>query len=144
MLAAAGKAYYFQARLTAVAVCPKCGGEGRLVGENKYLCGQCGTEFYVCPLCGAAFFSPQQLGGHMKYHRREQERGQDPVLATLQEIASTLQEIVGRLDRQEERLARLERILASLQAPQQAPAQEGAEDLPEFVRGNPWLKILSR
>jgi ribosomal protein S27AE len=137
-----GKVYYFECTINGVAGggagCPKCGGQGKPIGENRYLCGQCGTEFYACPVCGATFFSPQQLGGHMKYHKREQERGRDAVL-------DTLQEIVNRLDMLEDRLDRIEKILNSLatQPRLETPQKTGESELPSFARDNPWLKILS-
>jgi len=137
-----GKIYYFVRRHDSVASvdarCPKCGGQGTLIGENRFLCQQCGTEFYACPICGATFFSPQQLGGHMKYHKREREKSRDPVL-------DTLQEIVKKLDMLEERLDRIEKTLNSLAAmPRLETSQPTSEELPSFARDNPWLKILSR
>jgi MinD superfamily P-loop ATPase len=118
--------------------CPKCGGEARVAGENKYVCEGCGTAFYACPVCGATFFTSQQLGGHMRTHGRR-DRADAEILGVLEEIA-------GRLEKVEERLGRIEQILASLSAQparlQTAEDREGGE-LPSYARDNPWLRILS-
>jgi hypothetical protein len=74
----------------------------------------------------------------MKYHRREQEKGGDPVLDTLQEIVKTL-------DMLKERLDRIEKILNSLATQPRLEAQKAGEsELPSYARDNPWFGILSR
>jgi ribosomal protein S27E len=114
--------------------CPKCGGEARVAGENKYVCEGCGTAFYACPACGATFFTSQQLGGHMRTHGRR-DRADAEILGVLEEIA-------GRLERVEERLDRIERMLSGLSSARVESAPEKSE-LPSYARDNPWLRILS-
>ena len=138
--------------------CPKCGGERlREVGENHYLCRGCGHEFYACPLCGEAFAHQRQLAGHMRAHRRPGEREVLEELRALSEEIRTVQVLLEEaLAAQRLILAKLDQVLelqeralnlppraAPLAAP--APAEEGTadEDLPDFLRGNPWLRLLS-
>jgi uncharacterized C2H2 Zn-finger protein len=132
--------------------CPKCG-SGRLkeVGENHYLCEYCGHEFYACPICGEAFAHQRQLAAHTKKHRGLEER---EILEELKALRELLEEvlagqkvILAKLDRvldaQKEVLERLDRVLELLSAKPAPAAQEPSdEELPDFLKGNPWLRML--
>gem|GEM_PF-2386746 len=125
--------------------CPKCGSAAlREIGKNRFMCRECGTFFYACPECGATFFSVQELGGHMRAHRRQRPADSpEEVLHILLEIRETLKRV-------EERLEWLESAVAQLSARAAAPAVGAPTDvavgleLPEFLRGNPWIDALGR
>jgi endogenous inhibitor of DNA gyrase (YacG/DUF329 family) len=136
--------------------CPKCGrsGELREIGENHYLCRYCGNEFYACPICGTGFATQQQLAGHMGVHRKLEGRW---VLEELRALRELLEEVAAGqrllLDEMKLVLARLEEVsgtldkaLALLSArpiPAPAPAAEPSdEELPDFIKDNPWLSVL--
>jgi len=136
--------------------CPKCGrGELREVGENHYLCRYCGHEFYACPVCGEAFAHQRQLAAHTKKHRGVEERAIAKELGALRELLEELKALLEEvlagqkviLAKLDELLEMQRRALALLSAkPAPAPAAEAAEpsdeELPDFVRDNPWLRVL--
>jgi len=130
--------------------CPKCGsGELREIGENHYLCRYCGYEFYACPVCGAGFATQQQLAGHMGVHRKLEGRW---VLEELRALRELLEEVAAGqrllLDEMKLVLAKLEEVSGKLDRvlsakPVPAPAAEPSdEELPDFLKDNPWLSVL--
>jgi uncharacterized coiled-coil protein SlyX/predicted RNA-binding Zn-ribbon protein involved in translation (DUF1610 family) len=136
--------------------CPKCGGSDlRRVKGSRYMCRGCGYEFYACPVCGEAFEQKWQLASHMRKHRGTEER---EVLEELRALRELLEEVAAGqklilakldqvLDAQKEVLEKLDRALALLSAkPVSAPAAEAAEpsdeELPDFIKDNPWLSVL--
>jgi uncharacterized C2H2 Zn-finger protein len=121
--------------------CPKCGSEKvRALRGNKYLCEYCYYTFYACPVCGETFAYAWQLSSHMRKHRKRGEREElrallEELLAGQRLVLAKLEEVSGKLDRVLE--------LLSAKAPIPAPAAElPGEELPDFLRDNPWLSIL--
>jgi len=134
--------------------CPKCGrSELREIGENHYLCRYCGHEFFVCTVCGEAFAAQQQLAAHTKKHRGVEER---KVLEELRAIRELLEELLAsqrllleemkiahaKLDQVLEKLDRALALLSAKPAPAPAAAEPSDEELPDFLRDNPWLSVL--
>jgi uncharacterized Zn finger protein (UPF0148 family) len=123
--------------------CPKCGSDKlRVVGENHYLCKYCGHEFYACPICGEAFAHQRQLAGHVGVHRKLEGRW---VLEELKALRELLEEVIAgqrlvlaKLDQVSEKLDRALEPTSTRAAPPTAN-----ESLPDFLQGNPWLRMLS-
>lgn len=115
--------------------CPKCGsGSTREVGENRYLCLSCGYAFYACPVCGKAFEQPFQLAGHMRSHRRRQDSS-ELIQLVLVEIRAVREELRAQREL-------LERILEELRGRGEPQREQLQGELPDFLRGNPWLSVL--
>jgi len=122
--------------------CPKCGSEElRALRGSRYLCEYCGYAFYACTVCGEFFERAWQLSSHMRRHR--ERKGEREVKAILEELLASQKLILAKLDQV---LEKLELALDLLQrAPLAvAPAGEGPADesLPDFLRNNPWLRML--
>jgi len=119
------------------------------------MCRGCGYEFYACPVCGEAFEQKWQLASHARKHRGAEER---EVLEELRALRELLEELLASqrllldemklvLAKLDQVLEKLDRALALLSAkPVPAPAAEAAEpsdeELPDFIRDNPWLSVL--
>ena len=112
---------------------------------SRFFCLNCAYEFYACPVCGEAFEQKWQLASHMRKHRGDERE----VVEELRAVRSLVEEVLAA---QRLILAKLDQVLGALDllpravplaAP--APAEEGPadEDLPDFLRGNPWLRFLS-
>jgi uncharacterized C2H2 Zn-finger protein len=135
--------------------CPKCGsGELKEIGENHYLCRYCGHEFYACPVCGEAFAHQRQLAAHTKKHRGVEERAVAEELRALRELLEELKAfleellagqkvILAKLDEVLEMQRKVLELLSARPAPAAPPAAEPSdENLPDFLRDNPWLSVL--
>jgi len=131
------------ARLNLVAErvrCPKCGGERlRALRGSKYLCEYCGYTFYACPVCGEFFERSWQLSSHMRRHR-ERRGEQEELKALLEEVLAGQRLLLAKLDQV---LEKLDRALepSSTRAPP-LTTSAGNESLPDFLKGNPWLRML--
>jgi predicted RNA-binding Zn-ribbon protein involved in translation (DUF1610 family) len=123
--------------------CPKCGSERlRALRGNKYLCEYCGYTFYACPVCGEFFERAWQLSSHMRRHR-ERRGEQEELKALLEEVLAGQKLILARLDQVLEKLDRVLALLSARPAPAAPPAAEPSdEELPDFLRDNPWLRML--
>ena len=122
----------------------------------------CGKKWYKCPYCDYLAASTQSLGGHVKTHRYEivaellERMGLDPgvveearradlapsevlFLVAVREIVSRLERIESMLDSGRERCAKTTRTGSVEKVAAKEP-----EELPEFVRDNPWVQVLSR
>ena len=112
----------------------------RALRGSKYLCEYCYYTFYACPVCGETFAYAWQLSSHMRKHRKKGERGElrallEELLAGQRLVLAKLEEVSGKLDRVLE--------LLSAKAPAAPPAAEPSdEELPDFLRDNPWLSVL--
>jgi uncharacterized C2H2 Zn-finger protein len=131
--------------------CPKCGrSELREIGENHYLCRYCGYEFYACPFCGTGFATQQQLAGHISVHRKLEGRWVLEELRTLRELMEELKPLLEELlagqkiilAKLEEVSGKLDSALGLLSAKTPPAAEPSDENLPDFLRGNPWLRML--
>jgi len=149
--------------------CPLCGRPLEVLLERRgsyvCLCPEHG-RFYVCRECGYVTRSRRGIAGHAKAHRsryREASRGTGAVSSGI-EVASSgsggldveglarglaegrvgLRELESLSDRQLLLLiaALLARLLRSRAGWEPAPVEPGPAELPEFVRGNPWLQVL--
>ena len=135
--------------------CPKCGrsGELREIGENHYLCRYCGYEFYACPVCGASFATQQQLAGHMGVHRKLEGRWVLEELKALRELMEGLKTlleellagqkiVLAKLDELLEMQRRALEPLSARSIPVAPSAAPPNEEVPNFLRDNPWLSVL--
>jgi hypothetical protein len=104
------------------------------VGENRYLCLSCGYAFYACPVCGKAFEQPFQLAGHMRSHRRRQDSS-ELIQLVLVEVRAVREELRAQREL-------LERILEELRGRGEPRREQLQGELPDFLRGNPWLSVL--
>jgi len=125
----------------------------RRVKGSRYICRGCGYEFYACPVCGEAFEQKWQLASHMRKHRGAEER---EVLEELRALRELLEELLASqrllLDEMKLVLAKLDQVLEKLdralaqlsaKAPAAPPAAEPSdENLPDFLKDNPWLSVL--
>jgi hypothetical protein len=130
--------------------CPKCGGERvRALRSNKYLCEYCYYTFYACPVCGETFAYAWQLSSHMRRHKRERRGELEGLRELLEEIAAgqrmLLDEVKIAIAKLEEVSGKLDKVLELLSARASIPAPAAelpGEELPDFLRDNPWLSIL--
>ena len=134
--------------------CPKCGsGELREIGENHYLCRYCGYEFYACPICGTGFATQQQLAGHMSVHRKLEGRWVLEELRALRELMGGLKAlleellagqkvILAKLDEVLEMQRKVLELLSAKPAAAPPAAEPSDENLPDFLKDNPWLSVL--
>lgn len=132
----------------------------------------CGKKWYKCPYCDYLAASTQSLGGHVKTHRYEfvaellKRMGLDPgvvdearradlapsevlFLVAVREIVSRLERIESMLDsgcrENREKDTKNTRTGSVKEVAAEEPAgSEELSGLPEFVKDNPWVEVLSR
>jgi predicted RNA-binding Zn-ribbon protein involved in translation (DUF1610 family) len=135
--------------------CPKCGGSDlRRVKGSRYICRSCGYEFYACPVCGEFFEQRWQLASHMRKHRGAEEREileelralrelLEGLKALLEEVLAGQKIILAKLDELLEMQRRVLELLSAKPAAAAPPAAEPSdENLPDFLKDNPWLRML--
>ena len=90
---------------------------------------------WVCKACGKSFRSKQALAGHVKAAHGK---------ITNRVTAEELDKLASMLARIEEKLTRIEAMLTQLIPAKEVASIELANDLPSFVKDNPWIEVLSK
>jgi len=102
----------------------------------------CAYEFYACPNCGEPFAQSWQLASHMRSHKRKRADPEE-LAEELRALREIVEEILAGQRLILARLQALEELLARAEVPLPSPPREPIDEVPEFAKNNPWVKLLA-